>query len=341
MVSDLVAGALADRAAKATRRLAPLVATVTAISCMALLVLPFLSHLGMEIRPLFVGLIFLWAVTSSALRAPLFALVGKRVPAPSVPWQAGLLLLGMGIAAATAPYLNALLRTLDPKVPFVVSSVALLLASLGVMWAERRLGESQRARQAAAPARRSRHLTLLFLIGMLTFTVGFQIPTALSSPRQYLRFAEPADLIYLLPVFWIGFNLMVLPVSLLTKRYGGLSVAGVVALLGSGALYAASHATSLPVLVVAQLATGAGWGAVILSASTAAIELGRSGREGTLVGALFSVLALAAAGRIALTATGAAGDAALVPVLAAIPGAGWLLGGLVLVALAARGGPRK
>ncbi len=339
LVSDLLAGILADRATRAARRLAPLIAGITAVSCGAFLLLPLVSPLGASQQSLFLALLLVWAATSSALRAPLFALVGKLVPKPAVPWQASLLLLGFGIAAAGAPYLNGLLLGLDPKVPFAIASLALLLASLGIGRVERRLAESPRATPEPAPPPAPPlapppaplRLGLGFLLGMLLMAEGFQLHTALSSPRLYGQFLEPAAVAVWLPAFWIGFNLLVLPVGVLNKRFGGLRVAAAGALLGSVALLAASQAPSLSALTLAQLLAGGAWASVLLSASTTAIELGGGGgREGTLLGALFSTLALATAGRILLTASGSANDPAIAPLLASLPTVGWLLGGLVL-----------
>lgn len=83
----------------------------------------------------FLALIAVWAMTSSALRAPPMALLGKYVPAPKLPWVSTLTLLGM----------------------------------------------------------------------------GFQAHFGLNSAPLYLRFARPAELDIPMPVFWIGFNLLIFP----------------------------------------------------------------------------------------------------------------------------------
>jgi len=54
----------------------------------------------------------------------------------------------------------------------------------------------------------------------------------------FLRFAQPADLEWLMPVFWIGFNIAMFPASLITKRLGGYAVMGAAALIGALAILA-------------------------------------------------------------------------------------------------------
>lgn len=71
------------------------------------------------------ALILIWTATSSALRAPPWALLGKYASAPSVPWMNALMLSGIAIGSALAPYLGVTLKNLDPRLPFAVSSLAL------------------------------------------------------------------------------------------------------------------------------------------------------------------------------------------------------------------------
>ena len=87
-------------------------------------------------------------------------------------------------------------------------------------------------------------------------------------------------------------------------------------------------------LVAAQFFAGAGWGCVMMSALAAALAMGRTGREGFVTGALWSLLAVAAFTRIALVIAQVPQDAAWKPVLAWVPGTLWLTAGLLLVAAA-------
>ncbi len=72
----------------------------------------------------------------------------------------------------------------------------------------------------------------MFLFAVALLGLGFQVHFALNAAPGFLRFAKPEDLPYLMPVFWIGFNLLILPASLATKRYGGPAMMAIGAAVG-------------------------------------------------------------------------------------------------------------
>jgi MFS family permease len=86
--------------------------------------------------------------------------------------------------------------------------------------------------------------------------IGFQVHSSLNAAPQYLRFAKPADLEMLLPIFWVGFNVLMLCASPLTKRYGGVVVMGIAGCVGAVAAGVAASAGSLNVLMAAQFVAG-------------------------------------------------------------------------------------
>jgi MFS family permease len=174
----------------------------------------------------------------------------------------------------------------------------------------------------------------MFLFAVALLGLGFQVHFAINSAPGYLRFAKPADLERLMPVFWIGFNLLILPASFLARRLGGLATMALGAAVGGLSAAIASTAGSLPILVAAQFAAGAGWGCVMMSALAAALAMGRSGREGFVTGALWSLLAVAAFTRIGLAIAQVPQDAAWKPVLPWLPGILWLTAGLLIAAAA-------
>ena len=90
-----------------------------------------------------------WTVTLSALRAPPLMLLGKYARKPAIPFLSALAMLGYGIAGALGPYLTIALRDVDARIPFAAASIVLMLTTLGMITAERRL--------AASPPRRRRH----------------------------------------------------------------------------------------------------------------------------------------------------------------------------------------
>jgi hypothetical protein len=250
-----------------------------------------------------------------------------------------LALLGVGIAGAVAPYLTVVLRGADPRWPFVLSSATLLLAVFGLVAVERRLAASPAAapRADAAPAERAS----VFLIAVALIGLGFQIHSALNSAPQFLRFAKPADLDLLLPIFWIGFNVAMFPASALTRRWGGLMVMGAAGVVGGVATHVGAHAESLSVLVVAQAIAGAAWGAMLMSAVSAALSIGRGGAEGRLVGTMYAALAIATVVRMGFVAGGVPADPSLGPLLAWLPTAMWVISGVVLLVLFIVAGQRR
>ncbi|MGZ5165199.1 MAG: MFS transporter [Burkholderiales bacterium] len=330
---DLAMGVIADRVSRVLGKLGHVVLAVTLGSCIAFLLLPFVAPQGAPW--LFVLLTVLWTASSSALRAPPLMLLGKYAPQPSVPWLSALSLLGLGVASAIGPYLTIVLRDVDPRIPFALSSVALALATIGIMWAERTLARTSvvgAAANASSPAKPTR-LTLLFLLAVVLLGLGFQIHFSLNSAAMYLRHAKPDQLPYLMPVFWIGFNVLMLPGALATRRYGGLAVTAVGALIAAIATLIASSTENLNTLILMQLIAGGGWGCVLMSAVAGALAIGHTGSEGKITGALFSMLALAAFARIAIVAVELNKDPAYAAVFTWVPVAAWALAGLMILML--------
>jgi len=334
--TDLAMGVAADRVARVVGRLGFFVLAVTLVSCAAFLLLPYVAEPGTGATS-FLALAVLWSATSSALRAPPLVLIGKYAAKPTQPLLAALSLVGLGIAGALAPYLTMVLRDWDPRIPFVVSSLTLELATVGMVWAERRLASGAEAEPVAPPSERApSRPAVFFFVAAALLGIGFQIHFVFNSAPLYLRFAKPPELSYLMPAFWIGFSLFMLPASWATKRLGGLVVMAAGAILGAAAARLGAAADSLGLEVVAQLLTGGAWGLVLMSATAAAIAVGRTGREGKVTGALFAGLALAAFARIALVAAQLNKDERLLPAYGWTPTVVWALVGIVLVVFAIR-----
>lgn len=335
LVADTAMGVFADKSARVFGKLGRWVVMLTLASCAAFLLLPWVASTGPEAQWLFLALTVVWSVTSSALRAPPLVLLGKYASLSAIPRLASVSLVGLGIAGAMAPYLTVALRGLDPRWPFALSSMALALATFGIVWAERSLksSASTQVAQTSTDALK-KPLTLPFLAAMVLLGLGFQIHSSINSAPQYLRFAKPADLEFLLPVFWIGFSVLMLATSRLTARYGGLLVMGVAGCGGAMATYAANAASTLELLMAAQFLAGGAWGVLMMSAFTSALVIGRTGREGLVTGAMFSLLALAAFARIALVSSQLNKDAQFAPLLLWLPPATWALAALVLLVTA-------
>ncbi len=329
---DWAMGVYADRAARVVGRLGPRLAVVTLASALAFLALSWVAPLASPV--LLLALTLVWAGTSSALRAPPLVLIGKYASLGAKPWLSSLWLFGLGVAGALAPYLTAALRDADPRLPFALSSIAVGAAAWALGWVERNLAGSPE-KQLAPPTVR---IPLAAFLGVAALAgLGFQIHFSINSTAQYLRFAKPADLEHLMPVFWIGFSLFVLPLTLAIRRYGEFRVLAAGAAAGAAAALGAVSSGSLGPLIAAQLAAGAAWAAVMFGAFGGALAIGWTGREGQAAGGMHSVFALAAVLRIGVVALQLNQDAAIRQMLAWIPAAAWATAALVLVAaLAAR-----
>jgi hypothetical protein len=307
---DLAVGVWSDRAAGVLGRIGWWVLGVTLLSTVAFLLLPWVAPRGSP--GLFVAITALWAATSSALRAPPLTLLGRYVAKPAVPWLMSLVLLGTGIASAIAPYLGLTLKGLDPRLPFALAGLSLAAITAGMVWAERTLSHQRAANLAAGleaapptpqPASHGRDAVApipAFLLAALLAAAAAQVHAHLVAAPLYLRHAPASMLPVLLPVFWAGFNLALMPASLAVKRLGALPVMAGGVLVAAVCSAGAWNATSLEALLPLQGLAGAAWGFSLLSGFSAAAFFGHVGREGFMGGALNSALAAAAFSRIAV-----------------------------------------
>jgi hypothetical protein len=332
-VCDFLTGIATDKVTRTLGRVGPIVVAVTVISSIAFFVLPLVAPAGA------VAVTTVWTITSSALRAPPLMLLGKYAAKPSLPYLSSLAMLGLGIAGAVGPYLVVTLRALDPRIPFALASLVLVLVTFGIIAAERRLKEGNQAAPEVAERAFGTFSTqaAVFALAMTVLAIGYQVHFALESAPLYLRFAEKSDLQWLMPVFWIGFNVAMFPASVITKRYGGYVVMGAAGLIGALAILGAHAAQGLDMLILAQSAAGAAWGAILMSAFTVAFTVGANGGEGRMSGLLFSTLALATFARMAAVATGINTDPTLKVVLQWVPALCWAVAGAALLYLAVAG----
>jgi MFS family permease len=335
-ITDTAMGIFADKIAPIVGRLGVFVASLTALSCAAFVALPFIAETGPGSQAIFIALIVVWSATSSALRAPPLTLLGKYGARPQLPLLSALAMLGYGLAGAVSPYLGVTLRNHDPRLPFVISSVVLLITAMALSKVERGLALVPRmdAKQPA-PVMSLGKVPLAFIAAMVILALGYQLHFSINSAPFFLRFATPADLEWLLPVFWIGFNIAMFPASVVVKHRGGLIMMGAAGLLGAVAVVWAEMAGSLNMLISAQFLAGAAWGCMLMSAVSAALAIGETGAEGKVVGLVFSALALATFARMAAVAGGLQKLPDYTPLLYWAPVACWSVAGAGLLVLAA------
>jgi hypothetical protein len=345
--ADYASGVAADRVSRAVGRIGQSVLAATLVSCAAFLALPFVAPGASP--AIFLALTLIWAVTSSALRAPPLSLVGKHAAKPTQPVLVALSLLGLGVANAMSPYLGLTLRGVEPRIPFLLSSVALALVTLGLVVVERKLVR-ERAIGGAAPAAEAAPATdadsaagpaPVVIAAALFAALAFQVHVFIDSAPLYLRLASPERMPTLSPLFWIGFNIGLVPLSLAAKRWSPARVMGIAALVAAAAAGAATLATTLANLIVVQCIAGAAWAGVIASAFAWALARGGVGRAGAFAGAISSVLALATLLRMGSVSAGWPKAPGFSDALIWWPVIGWGVASVVVVALIVRRrGPR-
>ena len=334
-IADTAMGIAADRIAPVVGRLGLFVGVLAAISCAAFVALPFVAGIGAGAQVGLIALIVVWSVTSSALRAPPLTLLGKYRARPQVPFLAALAMLGYGLAGAVSPYLGVMLRAHDARLPFVISGAVLLLTALGLSRIEYDVARDTSPPTPAEAAKPLGLVPIAFIVAMVALALGYQLHFAMNSAPFYLRFAKPDELQWLMPVFWIGFNIAMFPASLIVKHRGGLIVMGAAGLLGAVAIAAAELAGSLNTLIAAQFLAGAAWGCMLMSAISAALAIGSTGAEGKVTGLVFSALALGTFARMAAVAGGLQKMPEYAPLLHWAPVACWSVAGAGLLVIAA------
>jgi len=334
-ITDTAMGMAADRISILVGRLGVFVGCLAAISCAAFIALPYVAGTGPGAQVWLIALIVIWAVTSSALRAPPLTLLGKYRAQPSIPFLAALAMLGYGLAGALSPYLGVLLRNQDARLPFVLSGAVLLLTALAFSGIERRMAQEVQPVPTARPATRIAAAPMFFIGMMVILSLGYQLHFSINSGPFFLRFAKPDDLQWLMPVFWIGFGITMFPASVVVKHQGGLIVMGIAGLLGALAVVVAEIAGSLNVLIAAQFMAGAAWGCMLMSAVSAALAIGQNGAEGKVTGLVFSALAFATCARMAAVAGGLQKVPDYAPLLRWAPVACWFVAGAGLLVIAA------
>lgn len=333
MVSDFLAGVASDRMAAAAARWASLLAVLTGVSAVALLAVPLL--VGTIASPLVLVLpALVWVACSSALRAPLFALVGKQATLTTgnpFHW----LLLGSGVAAAFAPLLQSSLKGQSPMVPFALVAASLVLCAVLV-------GKTAASGSEAEPASARQPATALpeapwFFVALACAVLALQIHTSFNTGRLFLREVPAEQLHWWMPAFWIGFNLAMLLPPLL----GAWPAARRLCLFGSAGALALSLCALVPgagLQAGLQAAAGAAWALLLANAFSTANALGSPQRQGRFAGGVHAVLAGGSVLRLAMASAAvpmALGDAML-----------WLPASLLAIAvgallLAPVGGPRQ
>lgn len=316
-LADWSMGVAVDRARAALRRIGPMLVVLSAVSAVAMFLLPWLAAMPMA----FLALTGLWVATSSALRAPPYVLLSRYAGRSALPRLAAIQLLGLAAASALAPYLAIVLKGVDPSLPFALSALAVAVSALALVVVERGQPAS---RPVAADVTRSepggavKGAWVFLLLIALLLAFGQQVHTAINSAPQFKRLADPALLSWLMPVFWIGFSVGLLLVDRLVRARGALQVLQLACVAGALSLSGAVLAVSLALLVLTQFASGIFWGFILCASIGVAAERGYPLHTGRSTGALMATLAVAAFSRLGLAASAGTGFGVLVDWLPAV-----------------------
>lgn len=119
-------------------------------------------------------------------------------------------------------YLGMILKGTDPRLPFAISALTLLVAVVvlqrvtGTQAPEPRADEPQ---PIAFPA----YLPLLLVLALASG--GFQLHAFVNSAPRATADAPKGNLPWLMPLLWLGFFAALVGVAMLIKRFGALAVA--------------------------------------------------------------------------------------------------------------------
>jgi hypothetical protein len=263
-------------------------------------------------------------------------LFGRHASRPTQALLAGAYLFGLGVAGGVAPWLGGQLAGVDPRIPFAMSAAAVVLVTLALLAVEP--APSAPAPPAPTVAISSgRLVTLALAIALLA--IGFQVHFFMNTAPAYRRHLEDIDAV--MPIFWLGFSLMVLPASALVARFGGLLMMAVASALGAVVVLLGSQADSLAPLIAAHAVAGMAWATVSNGAFAAMSAVARPTGQGSALGILFSMLAAGAIARVTVIATEVVQEPAMTQLLPVLPALAWGAAALVLAGVGWHGTRRS
>mgnify|MGYP002776375553 CR=1 FL=1 len=291
-VMDIAFGLAADRMAGGYQKLARLLLVLTSVSAAAFLLIPLA---GVASAGLLLFLLAIWVISASVVRAPTLILLAKRAKAAQqgqlVVWYTG----GIALAFALSPFLGLWLQGVDPRLPFGISALVLVLA-VGVLLRAGNAPVRSADDEVPQPLPYQAYLPLLLVLGLAG--LGFQMHAFVNAAPMYQALAPKENLPWLLPLLWLGFFVALPVLGKLVKRFGALTVAATGILLTALSSYAATQVDVLGTLIVWQLLTGIGWALAFAGLMEQASADGTRGAEGLFMGSFFAVTAISSFARI-------------------------------------------
>lgn len=302
VLCDWLAGVYADRVGPVTRRIERTLGAAGLLSAALLAAMPWISSLGRPVA--WHAVVAVWAISSSFLRAPAFALLGRLAGKPRGA-LAGWSLVGLGLAGAAGPLVTRALASVQPEVPLAAAALVLAGATRLAVRADADARPASPSSPAASASAASASPLLppaaLGLAGcILVAAFGMQVHTVLVPGKTLALPAGSAA--WWAPLFWAGFAVGLPVGARLSAPRGTQPWASLALACGAAAMLAIPQLGDTSRYALQGVA-GAAW-AVALGTAVA-LALDRGGRTGvaTPVGLIFSGMAAATVMRLLLVAS--------------------------------------
>jgi hypothetical protein len=288
-VSDPLLAWLGDRGLARWARAAPAIVLATAASSLCFVAMAVLAPLGPGglLAPLVA-----WALLSGVLRAPVYALFHRHLPARTHPFGLAGATVGVGLAQASAAWIGPLLAGVAPLLPFVAVSAGVCFATLTLAVAERALPAPVLEPRAPWGGRRVAAIGAL-LVAASAVAAAVQIHAALRAPALWKAAVAAKMLPYVTPIFWVAFTgacgvwalagRWIAPERLLVVSALPLAVGLAGSALGLGRW----------VLGASEAIAGFGWAGAFVCGLGAAATLAPAHARGVVLAGWFSTITLA------------------------------------------------
>jgi len=178
------------------------------------------------------------------------------------------------------------------------------------------------------PAPSIQALPLFGLVALAA--MGFQTHANLNAAPRYLQDSSATELPWLLPIFWLGFHIALTQAGRIARATSSLAAFTLGCSLSAGGALISYALPGLTPAAVGQFTAGIGWG-FALSAAFGLVGQIRANRarEGSLIGVLFAVLALATFLRLGVNASGLAHSPSWQAWLPTFPVLAWVIVALI------------
>lgn len=244
VILEPLMGLLADGQRRWVGHQMPLVAVGTLGSAALFLAIPAVAGL----RWLLPALMVLWAIAMTTFRSPVISLLGQYARSDHLPQATSLLTLVGATAGALRPYTYARLLDWGPEVAFVVGSVVLVGAGLGLRLCQ----PTRTVTSAASPPRMPLSWLALGCVGFTGCAVGLGVRCLFTVfPASLVQQQPDLSATPFLTSLFVTQILVALPLGTLARQVGSRRCLG-------GGLMALALLVGLAGLASLGLGTGVG-----------------------------------------------------------------------------------